>query len=68
MAAETQKFGEEVIALAAASGLDMVDLFTAMSSLMASLICSLVESEDGRYALAEVAADAIMDTIEEVSR
>lgn len=67
MEAETNKFGEEVIALAATSGLDAVDMFTAMSSLMASFICTLVDSREGRDALAEIAADAIRDAVKEIS-
>ena len=68
MEAEINKFAEDVIALAAKSGLDAAYLFNAMTSLVASLICAFTESDEGRSLLTEIAVDSIREAVEEISQ
>lgn len=58
------KFGDDVITLAGKSGLDADDILAALTSLISSMICSTERSKFGRRALAEIAADMIMDGVE----
>lgn len=58
------KFGDDVITLAGQSGLDADDILAALTSLISSMICSTERSKFGRRALAEIAADMIMDGVE----